>query len=667
MTALKQSFALLIICLGLCTFSLSCSHGRPPTPVLPLVVSPSPLPAAIVNVPYSVTLTAAGGLQPFTWALASGTLPAGLTISTGGVISGTPTALGNTAFKVQVTDSQTPTAAVDTASKAITVNPPLSITTTSLTSGSTGVPYVAALVAAGGVPPYTWTITSGALPAGLSLATSGSITGTPTAQGTSTFTAQVSDSESPAATLSTTLSITINGPIGRLNGKYVFSFSGYQGGNPVVQAGSFTSDGQGNITNGLLDSNSSTGVQTKLPFAGTYSLDATNTGPMTLIIPALGTFTYQLAAPASGVIRFIQNGAAGNQGTGVVRAVSSVTPITISSLANFWAFGSTGADATLNRYASAGTFQSANTGAWSNGEEDTNDNGTVGVGLSFTGAFVAIDPLTGRGTAKLTDANAVTTNYSFYPVSVNEIIMVGVDLLSPSAPLSLFSMAVRPLNNYTNASLQSTTVAELQGGGASSSNIAPYGLLGLITFDGNGNISASTDENTGGTLAANKYTGTYSIASNGRTTLSGFGVHSVVFYLSATTAFTLEDDPAVTTGTIVPQVASVTGNASISGSYQGATLQTVSPNVTVEADSANADGVANLSLFFDISGPGGPLQGLMQSLTYSVDSTGRAPLMLNGTTVGIAYVVTGANPASSTGRVLVLSTDANAKINDLEK
>ncbi len=100
----------------------------------------------------------------------------------------------------------------------------------------------------------------------------------------------------------------------------------------------------------------------------------------------------------------------------------------------------------------------------------------------------------------------------------------------------------------------------------------------------------------------------------------------------------------------------------------GGTLQTVLPSVTVEADSATADGNGNLSLFYDTSGPGGAQQGLMQTLTYSVDSTGRAPLVLNGTTVGIAYVVdaagsgVGANP-----RVWVLSTDSNAKINSLEQ
>ena len=661
MTSLK-SVLTSVICILLCGFVLSCGYGKPPTPTLPLVISPAPLPAAVINVPYSATLTAAGGLQPFTWSLASGTLPAGLSLSTAGVISGTPTAVGNPTFRVQVTDSQMPTAAINTASKSITVNQQLAITTSSLTAGSVNVPYSASLLATGGLPPYTWSIASGNLPAGLTLSAAGVISGTPTTQQTTTFTAQVSDSQSPPATAtSASLSLTINGPIFRLNGNYVFSFSGYSQGKLVLQAGSFTSDGRGNITNGLMDSNSAAGVQTKLPFTGTYSLDTTNTGPMTLVIPALGTFSYQLAVPASGTIRFIQNGTAGFQGTGVIRPVSTATKITVSSLAAFWVFGSSGADVAANRFASAGTFQSDSAGAWTSGVEDTNDNGVVASSVAFTGSFVAIDPVTGRGTATLTVTGGAATNYSFYPVSTSELIMVSTDPVSSSAPLALFTLATRVNNAYTNAFLTNAiTVAQLQGVALSSGNLVPDVLLAIATFDGKGGLSVSTDENLGGTLSANKYTGTYNIESNGRTTLTGFSSSQIVFYLSNSIGFTLKEDPSVATGTIVPQFGSPYTNASISGSYQGASIEAVLPTVTVEADSATPDGNGNFPLYYDISGPGGPQQGLTLAATYSVDSAGRAPLTANGSTTGIAYVV---NPS----KFLVLSTDANPKVNSLEK
>jgi len=659
MTALKRSLSLITGIL-VCGFALSCASGRPPTPVLPLIINPLALPTAVINVPYSATLTAGGGLQPFTWALASGTLPPGLSISASGVISGTPTALGTTTFRVSVTDSQTPTQAVDIKSKSITVNSALAVTTTTLTSGSVNVPYTASLAASGGVPPYTWSIASGSLPTGLSLNQFGSITGTPTAQQTTTFTVQVSDSQTPPATATATLSLAINGPTSRLNGNYVFSFSGFRQGNIVQEAGSFTADGVGNITGGLMDSNGATGVHTSLAFTGTYSIGAANTGPMTLVIPALGTFSYQLAVPATGTIRFIQNGAAGDQGTGFIRKLTSTTKPTIASLAAFWSFGSSGANVAFNRFASAGTFQSSNTGAWTTGVEDTNDGGVVANSVPFTGSFVAIDPVTGRGTATLSVTNGATTNYSFYPVSSGELIMLGIDPVSSTAPLALLSLATRPQNNYTNTSLATTTVAELQGAALSNGILVPDVLLAFVKFDGAGGMTVSTDENVGGTLTANQYTGTYNVETNGRTTLTGFGTVPIVFYLSGNVAFTVEADASVTSGTIVPQFGSPYTNASINGSYQGASIVAVLPTVTVEADSAAPDGNGNFPLTFDTSGPGGPQQGLTLNATYSVDSAGRSPLTANGNTVGIAYVV---NPS----KVWVLSTDASPKVNSIEK
>jgi hypothetical protein len=196
----------------------------------------------------------------------------------------------------------------------------------------------------------------------------------------------------------------------------------------------------------------------------------------------------------------------------------------------------------------------------------------------------------------------------------------------------------------------------------------PYGLLAFATFDGKGGLTVTTDENLGGTLSANSYTATYNIASNGRTTISGFGTSPIVFYLSTNVGFMLDGDTGVTTGTLVPQQGNSLSNSSINGSYQGATLQTVLPSVVVEDDSGAFDGAGNLALTFDTSGPGGPQQGLTQALTYNVSSAGRAPLTLNGNTVGIAYVVAStATGSGGTGKVWILSTDANAKINSLEK
>jgi hypothetical protein len=88
---------------------------------------------------------------------------------------------------------------------------PLSITTASLPNGTTGVAYSQTLAATGGTTPYTWAISSGSLPSGLSLVTStGDITGTPSATGTSNFTARVTDNVSATATKA--LSIVVTAP-----------------------------------------------------------------------------------------------------------------------------------------------------------------------------------------------------------------------------------------------------------------------------------------------------------------------------------------------------------------------------------------------------------------------------------------------------------------------
>jgi hypothetical protein len=666
MEAPKRILSLVVGSLIL-VFSLSCGNSTPPPTVKPLVIDPATLTTAVINVPYSATLKAAGGVPPYTWSVASGTLPAGLSLSSGGVLSGTPTAVGSTTVKFQVTDVQTPKQAVDTASKTITVNQPLSISTTSpLTNGSVGVPYGVALSAGGGVSPYTWTLTSGTLPAGLTLSAAGLISGTPTNQETQSFTVQAADSQSPSSTATASLSLTIGGPTSRLNGNYVFSFSGFQGGSPVLQAGSFTADGNGNITAGLMDSNSSSGVLTKLSFSGTYSISSTNTGPMTLNIAGLGTFTYQVAVPASGTIRFIQNGTAGNQGAGYIRKVTATSKITIAQLKNSWTFGANGYDAGGSRYADAGTFTSDGSGNWTAVEQDFNDNGSVTHDTTATGAFLLIDPVTQRGTANMKLGSA-TTNYSFYPVSTSEIVMVSIDPVASSAPLALFTLYTNPLN-WSNSVIDTITVVQMQGLGSASGTTVPYGLLALATFDGKGGLTVSTDENLGGTMSANKYTATYNAASNGRTTISGFSSNPIILYFSSNVAFVLDGDAGVTTGTFVPQTGSPFTNSSISGSYQGATLQTVLPGITVEDDSAAADGNGNLVLTYDTSGPGGAQQGLTQTLTYTVDSTGRAPLVSSGGATGIAYVVTGASTTQTTsGKILVLSTDTNAKVSDLEK
>ena len=175
-------------------FSISISSGA-----LPLTITTVSLPNGIVGTAYSSALTASGGTTPYSWTVTSGALPAGLSLSKGGTISGTPTSAGQSNFTVLVTDSSSP---VEVATKPLSISisasaPTLTITTASVPNGIVGTAYSFTLAATGGTTPYLWTVTSGALPAGLSLSKSGTISGTPTSAGPSNFTVQVTDSSSP--------------------------------------------------------------------------------------------------------------------------------------------------------------------------------------------------------------------------------------------------------------------------------------------------------------------------------------------------------------------------------------------------------------------------------------------------------------------------------------
>lgn len=160
-----------------------------------VTISPATIPNGMVGLSYTTTITASGGISPYVFSVPTGTLPAGLTLgSSSGVLSGTPTTAGSSTFTVQVADSET-SPATATQSYTVTVVPTFAITTTNLSAANIGVSYTGTLTATGGVAPYTWAVTTGSLPAGLTLnSATGVISGTPTSAGSVTFTVTATDS-----------------------------------------------------------------------------------------------------------------------------------------------------------------------------------------------------------------------------------------------------------------------------------------------------------------------------------------------------------------------------------------------------------------------------------------------------------------------------------------
>jgi hypothetical protein len=161
----------------------------------PLTISSAPaLPDATAGAAYAVPLRASGGRAPYTWSITAGTLPQGLELSPdGGLLSGTPAAAGTYRFTVRVEDSASASANIEF---GLTVAGALDITTAPALSGALGVPYRQTLSASGGAPPYTWTVSAGSLPSGVSLSAAGELAGTPSAGGQYRFTVRVSDSRS---------------------------------------------------------------------------------------------------------------------------------------------------------------------------------------------------------------------------------------------------------------------------------------------------------------------------------------------------------------------------------------------------------------------------------------------------------------------------------------
>ena len=185
------------------TQDLSITINPPPS------ITTATLPLGTVGGGYNAMLAATQGTAPYVWSLFSGTLPADLSMDANGVISGTPTAAGTQYFTVEVMDQA---GATDTRALSITVYLPLVITTSSLPQGTVGAAYSESINASGGAPNQTWTITSGALPDGLSLdASTGAISGTPNTAEIGAFTVEVMDEA--GSTDSAALSITINPPV----------------------------------------------------------------------------------------------------------------------------------------------------------------------------------------------------------------------------------------------------------------------------------------------------------------------------------------------------------------------------------------------------------------------------------------------------------------------
>ncbi|HEY1497655.1 MAG TPA: putative Ig domain-containing protein [Candidatus Solibacter sp.] len=165
-----------------------------------------------VGNPYSATFAVTGGIAGYSFSVSSGSLPAGLTLNTStGVLSGTPTTAGTYTFTTTVRDSKGTTDYISCTIAVVAVPLDIQCGTCGNSRATAGTSYSVTLAATGGSPSYTYSIYSGSLPPGLTLtASTGVISGTPTAAGTYTFTSKVTDSKGKTDTVTCTITVVVS-------------------------------------------------------------------------------------------------------------------------------------------------------------------------------------------------------------------------------------------------------------------------------------------------------------------------------------------------------------------------------------------------------------------------------------------------------------------------
>lgn len=655
-----------------------------------LAITTTSLPQGTIGVTYpSTTLTYSGGNPPVTWSLAAGSsLPSGLTLSSAGVISGTPNGTaGTSTFTVQATDS-TPATVTQQLSITVVALAPLTVSTTSVPAGNIGTPYSTTLAATGGATPYTWSITSGVLPAGLTLSSAGVISGTPVAAGSFTFTAQVKDSQSTPATASRSFTLVVGTTLSAgagnamLQGSYAFLLQGYKNGSAAgavsgtAAIGSLAANGSGTIT-GVEDINTPSGVTMSAPVSGTYTVGSDGRGLMVLTANSV-TSVYAIAASnLSGAVAQTvaitefdnSTGAAGTSNATGFATLQTASAFNAAGVKGTYAFGLSGespcascaSGVKLGPLAAVGVFTADGVSTLSAGAEDAGAYATNYTGVTFSGSYTAPSSTTGRGT--LTVSNTGTL-FAAAPVSYTYVVVNASELLLMSngshATTSLLAGDARlqTTTGYTAASLTGALIGyESQGSGGDGATVAPPALnatLSRLAFTGSGTATLAQDSNRAGTFSTTAATAvTYTTATSGRSAINAGGTNQVLYSYNGGAGFALDQAGSGTYPALITYEAQAPVSPTpplLSGSYGALTLATAAPATDVSGTytfALSTGGVnsglnGTLATTLDSSSPGGTLTlGATASLLFLEDATGRITTNVNGnaSVQSVVYVI----------------------------
>lgn len=418
-----------------------------------------------------------------------------------------------------------------------------------------------------------------------------------------------------------------------LNGPFAFSYTGSDATGFITVAGSFQADGNGHITSGMQDLRDVGNVATNVAITGTYTVRADGRGSATLNSSA-GNSTIDFVLVASGhgfVTRFDSNAT----GSGTLDQ-QSTSAFSNTALAGQFAFSVSGIDAVGNPLSIAGIFTSDTAGNIT-GVDDSNDSGSVLTNDPLTGTIPVAS--SGRGTATINTARGAST-FAFYVVDATHIKLVEID-----ATLALGGDAFRQTGPFSNASISGPFAFTLAG--ADNLSVVPFATGGTLTSDGAGTITSGTqDFNDGGTVTTNVgLTGSYSIASNGRGTLSivtGAGTFTFTIYPSSGGVLVLETDVNfLTTGTALAQSPPFSAGT-FNGTY-GMNFTGVSANGGLDSIAQfTADGASKFTGIIDINNAGGVSFGQSLSAAFNVATSGRSIVTLQtplGTQNMVFYAV----------------------------
>ena len=458
-----------------------------------------------------------------------------------------------------------------------------------------------------------------------------------------------------------------------LNGQYAFLV---KGGGPatgyLTTIGSFTANGAGGITAGLLDTNGTARNQSLTIVSGSssYTLGPDNRGCLNLAFSngGGGTFRIAVGSLSSGVatqgqiLRFDDQTGQTPRMQGVLMKQSG-GPYANSQLNGNYVFGEDGIDSLGGRIAQAGVATANGAGMLSNFDRDLDDNGTLDTNDPGGSGTYNVDTTTGRATETFT-ISGITTNAVLYFVSPTQGLVMTTDPLSSKS--SILS------GEYIQQTVASFNGTELNNRGyvfraynIDTGNGGNDLFIGQAQVTTGGSATLTLDENDNGTLnnggAEQVFSATLTIASNGRMTVSGVGImNPPVFYLiGGSGGFLVGTDHAAGSGFLEQQTGGPFNDASLSGQFFFGSGEPIT-GVSYDTGTVNFDGLGGLTGNQNSSGPSGLSLKSLAGGAYSF-STLSSPVGKG--TVGnhsLAYAVSGS-------RVIVLDTSASPKLSVVQK